>query len=226
MPLPASTLPTVVSKLAGGQMSSWQPGPPPPATMVRWARLRASAAPSSRSPFIFQLPATSFVRTAMLRPHGRISISGPRSYRHAGGSTCLPAKTEAICLHAPSDSLQGWVLRRQGTIRSPDPDLRDLGHWGHFPQPPDRYGNRYGWRPKHPRRGFTGGDAPGDRAPKRAVWRRDRYSAGQKARGRGRRPRRADRPQAARAGSGKTAARGFGRGDPQSHYRQPEFQDA
>ena len=55
----------------------------------------------------------------------------------------------------------------KGAVRSPDPDLRGLGHRRYFPQPPDRYGHRHRRRPEHPGRGIAGGRAAGARSAKR-----------------------------------------------------------
>src|SRR3981081_1817655 len=124
MPLPAVMAPTVESKVAGGHTRSSQPSPPP-AAPARSASSRANAAPSLRKPFIFQLPATSVVPIAMLRPPCPVTIiCRLRSHPGAGGSTGpAPHIEEAVCLHASGDPLESGVLPRQAAVRPVDPDL-------------------------------------------------------------------------------------------------------
>jgi hypothetical protein len=80
MPLPTSAPPTAASIVAGGQTSKSQRGEP---TCPRAASALAKAIPSARSPFIFQLPATSFLNAitfpqaapaTQLRRHGAVFI--------------------------------------------------------------------------------------------------------------------------------------------------------
>src|ERR1700730_10710411 len=111
MPLPAIRPPTVVSMVAGGPTRSWQPGPSLPAETIRWARACASAELSSRNPFIFQLPATSFVRTAMLRPHGSVSIFCLQ--HHIGMRAGQPAR--AVTMRPPASMLQA-IRSRAGSL--------------------------------------------------------------------------------------------------------------
>src|SRR5437016_1798591 len=111
MPLPAIRPPTVVSRVAGGQTRSSQPGPPAPAATIRCTRARANATLSSRSPFIFQLPATSFVRTAMLRPHGSVSIFCLQD--HTGTRAGQP--TRAARTRPPASMLQA-IRSRAGSL--------------------------------------------------------------------------------------------------------------
>src|SRR6266851_1104437 len=144
MPLPAVMAPTVESKVAGGHTRSSQPSPPP-AAIARFASSRASAAPSSHRPFIFQLPATSVVPIAMLRPPCPVTIIRClRSHRRAGGSTGPDPRIEAVCLHAPGDPLESGIFRRQAAVRPPDPDLRDLGDRRYLPHRFVRYVGRHG----------------------------------------------------------------------------------
>src|SRR5215469_6913046 len=182
IPLPARTPPTVSRRVAGGQTRTSQPISPP-AEAVRATSARASAAPSARNPFIFQLPATSFVPIAMLRPRRPASIIRPlRSHRLSGGSTGPSRQEEASCLHAASDPLQSGILHRQGFVRTADPDLRHLGDRRHLPQPRDRHGGRDGRRPEHPRRGFADRAAPGAGPDEGAIRQLVRSRAGKETR--------------------------------------------
>ena len=146
---------------------------------------RASAVPSSRNPFIFQLPATSFVRTAMLRPHGPASISGPTSHRHAGGSTGPDADQNRGQL--PPCSKRS--ARKAGPLSSRRLFgllILSFGVWGIgdiFRNHPTGYGGRYGRRPEHPCRGIADGHAPRARTAERAVRRGDRYASRQNSLG-------------------------------------------
>ena len=86
MPLPARVPPPRRARSPAGRREA-RSRARPPAAAARCASARASAAPSSRKPFIFQLPATSFVRIAMLRPRCPAPIIRPtRSHRRSGGS--------------------------------------------------------------------------------------------------------------------------------------------
>src|SRR5215469_15200432 len=135
MPLPARTAPTSESNVAGGHTRMLQPTSPSAAatsSLSAWA----SSAPSLRRPFIFQLPATSCVPIAMLRPRWPVPIMLlTRSHQRPGGSTGLERQKEAGRLHAASDPLESGILCRQGALRAADPDLRYLGHRRHFSQP-------------------------------------------------------------------------------------------
>src|SRR5579862_4865563 len=66
MPLPASIAATLASNVAGGQTSIAQRGLSlASAEPIRRPSSPASASPSARRPFIFQFPATSFLRSVM-----------------------------------------------------------------------------------------------------------------------------------------------------------------
>src|SRR5260370_14561957 len=111
MPLRKKRPHTVVGGGAGGKKRSSKRAPPAPAATIRCTRARANATPSSRSPFIFQLPATSFVRTAMLRPHGSVSIFCLQD--HTGTRAGQP--TRAARTRPPASILQA-IRSRAGSL--------------------------------------------------------------------------------------------------------------
>ena len=115
---------------------------------------RASASPSARSPFIFQLPATSCFRSAHFRssrrwPHRhRREVAAPpghlyvRRHDHTGHSPRStaagapppitnrprPGPASRVSRHDASDPLQGGLHRRQDPVRAVDHLVRVLGH--------------------------------------------------------------------------------------------------
>src|SRR6266851_195095 len=199
-PPPASASPPSTpligpSSVAGGQTSRSQAC----GSFARSAMARASAIPSARRPFIFQLPATSAFRSGISVLHAA-RASAPanvaampgdlyvRTYDHTGirggQPAAMPAKS-GILRHDASDPHQSRLDHRQGPVRALDHLVRVLGHLyaiGFLLGAFARYRRRCGRRPQHSGRGFAAG--PGTRAgtDARAIRHRDRPAASEAAR--------------------------------------------
>src|SRR5229473_3608473 len=194
-PLSASASPTAASRVAGGQTRRSRAC----GSFARSAMARASAIPSARRPFIFQLPATSPFRSGISVLHAA-RASAPanvaaapghpyvRSYDHTGirggQPAAIPAKS-GILRHDASDPHQSGLDHRQGPVRALDHLLRVLGHLyaiGLLLGALARYRHRCGRRAEHPRRRSAARLAARARAAARAIRYLDRPAAGQAAR--------------------------------------------
>src|SRR6266566_3779397 len=137
--LPATASPTVASRVAGGQTSRSQACGP----RARSAIARASAIPSARFPFIFQLPATRPLRSAIsvlqavLATAPAIVATTPAhpyvgTHDHTGiregQPTARPAKP-SFSHHDATHPRQSGLNHRQDPVRALDRRVRVLGHW-------------------------------------------------------------------------------------------------
>src|SRR6266849_9853784 len=223
---PPSTSPIGPSSVAGGQTSRSQAC----GSFARSAMARASAMPSARRPFIFQLPATSSFRSGISVLHAA-RASAPanvaampgdlyvRTYDHTGirggQPAAIPAKS-GILRHDASDPHQSGLDHRQGPVRALDHLVRVLGHLyaiGLLLGALARYRHRCGRRAEHPRRRSAARLAARARAAARAIRYLDRPAAGQAARDPRHAAGPADRPQPDRPGSREARPRSLRRGD-------------